>query len=104
VSPYLGIFYLCHDFVYRIGVCRGDELETEVAFFAMPKMNDLRLIPMNAPFGGNQLTVALGAGRTEGETRIRLYGHWNLTAFRFHQNTQRGNEFMAIDYAEIKRF
>lgn len=60
MSPYLGIFYLCHDFVYRIGVRRGNDLETEVAFWAMPKMNDLRIIPVNGPFGGNQLTIAFG--------------------------------------------
>ena len=61
------------------------------------------LTPILGPFRGDQLIVALNAGHPEGGTKIGFYHRWNLNVFDFRENMERGNGFMAIDYAGIKR-
>lgn len=50
---------------WQVSVHGRNDLEAAVAFRAVPKVDDVPLIPMLRPFGGNQLSFALDAFYSE---------------------------------------
>jgi len=76
VASFQDLFDRSHDNFYRPGVSRRNDLETVFAFWAAPKMNNLPLIPMSRPFGGNQFITALNARHREFWTPIRYHPHY----------------------------
>jgi len=44
-------FYASHDFFYRLGVGRRNDLETTITFRAAPKIDEVTFIPMLTTFG-----------------------------------------------------
>ena len=74
--------YASHDFFYRFGVGRRNDLETTITFQAVPKMNEVTFIPALMPVGKKQLVATLDTRHREFGTPIGCHDHYDALGYR----------------------